>query len=130
MVASAAVILLPPPASRRGESARAEEGIDRRRTAARTSAPTGEAAGFDPVNANAPPPREAGPPPGRARGRRSFADELVGESGKAPAEITFAAQRIAQERLGTGAHIEDWATAIDAYARAADTSAPPAGYAA
>ncbi len=130
MVASANLILLPPPASRRGEGPRVEEGMDRRRPTARASARPGEAASFDPVNANAPPPREAGPPPGRARGRRSFADELVGESGKAPADVTFTAQRIAQERLGTGAHIEDWGTAVAAYARATDTSAPPPGFAA
>lgn len=130
MVASATVILLPPPSSRRAEGARVDEGIDRRRTAARGPARSGDAASWDPGFANAPPPREAGPPPGTARGRRSFADELVGESGKAPADIAFTVQRLAQERPGTSAHVEDWDTAIAAYARAGETAAPAPGFAA
>lgn len=130
MVASATVILLPPPSARRAEGARVDEGMDRRRTNARGPARSGEAASYEPVYANAPPLREAGPPPGRARGRRSFADELVGESGKAPADVAFTVQRLAQERGGTGAHIEDWGTAIAAYARAGDTALPDPGFAA
>lgn len=130
MVASATVILLPPPSSRRADGARVDEGIDRRRTAARGPARPGEAAPWDPGYANTPPPREAGPPPGSARGRRTFADELVGESGKAPAAVTFAVQRLAQERMGTGAHIEDWGSAIAAYARAGETATPAPGFAA
>jgi hypothetical protein len=127
MVSSANVILLPPPGARRADGARAEEGPDRRRGPARAAAHEGTAA-FVPAE---PASGRVGPPAGRASGsRRSFADELVGESGKAPGALAFAAQRIAQERLGVGAHFEDWSTAIAAYARADDGAPEPEGFAA
>ncbi len=131
MVASAAnVILLPPPGARRPEGARVEEGSDRRRGTARAAAQSGAAAGFSTYAPTGSTGRDAGPAPGPRTGRRSFADELVGESGKASGPLAFAVQRIAQERLGSGAHFEDWSTALAAYARTADGTPEPSGFAA
>jgi hypothetical protein len=129
MVASAAnIILLPPPGARRPDGARVEEGTDRRRGPARTAAQEGTAAGFTPTFV---PTGRTGRDAGSASGsRRSYADEMVGETGRASGALTFAVQRIAQERLGKGAHFEDWPTALSAYARAADTGSAPAGFAA
>jgi hypothetical protein len=128
MVAPANIILLPPPGARGPDRARVEEGADRRRGPSRASARPGEAPGYAAYAEAA-----AGPAPGGgfARARpRSFADELVGESGKAPAALAFAAQRIAQERLGAGAYFEDWRGAIAAYARARDSFDRTSGFAA
>lgn len=130
MVTSANVILLPPPGARRPDGARVEEGTDRRRGTARTAAQEGTETGFTPLIQTGRTGRDAGSASGLRTARRSFADELVGETGRASGELAFAVQRIAQERLGSGAHFEDWPTALSAYARAADTSAAPAGFAA
>ncbi|MBI3506385.1 MAG: hypothetical protein HY059_16230 [Proteobacteria bacterium] len=131
MVTSANVILLPPPGARRPDGARVEEGTDRRRGASRTAAQAGTAASYTPFVPTGRTGRDAGSASGPSRGgKRSFADELVGETGRASGELAFAVQRIAQERLGAGAHFEDWPTALAAYGRAADTAAQPAGFAA
>ncbi|MBL8832346.1 MAG: hypothetical protein JNL71_08135 [Rhodospirillales bacterium] len=127
MVATAAnIILLPPPGARRPEGARVEEGSDRPRAAAQPGATSGFAAYAPTGGAD----RDAGPAPGPRTARRSFADELVGETGKASGTLTFAVQRIAQERLGSGAHFEDWSTAVSAYARTAAGTPEPSGFAA
>jgi hypothetical protein len=47
--------------------------------------------------------------------KRSFADEMVGETGRAPADLGFAAQRYAQETLHMAAHHEDWRQGTMAY---------------
>lgn len=131
MVASAAnIILLPPPGARRPEGARVEEGSDRRKGPARAAAQPGATTGFAAYAPTGGADRDAGPAPGPRTGRRTFADELVGESGKASGSLAFAVQRIAQERLGSGAHFEDWSTAMSAYARAADGTPEPSGFAA
>ncbi len=127
MVASANVILLPPPGARRPDGARVEEGTDRRRGPTRTAAQAGTAAGFTPFVPTGRTARDGGSASGS---RRSYADEMVGETGRASGALAFAVQRIAQERLGKGAHFEDWPTALTAYARAADTGTAPAGFAA
>ena len=111
MVAAPNVILLPPPAPRRGEDPRVDNATNWRRTAPQNDNSTAFSADFAPE-------RDAAEANGRPRTRtRSFADELVGESGRAPAATAFAAQRIAQERLGRGAYIENWRTATAAYAQ-------------
>jgi hypothetical protein len=130
MVASANIILLPPPGARRPESARVEEGADRRRGTARTAAQPGAASEFFPTASTGGAGRDAGGTPGPRTGRRSFADELVGESGKASGALAFLVQRIAQERLGSGAHFEDWSTAVAAYGRVAAGLPEPSGFAA
>lgn len=50
--------------------------------------------------------------------KRSFADEMVGETGRAPADLGFAAQRYAQETLHMAAHHEDWRQGTMAYTAA------------
>ncbi len=131
MVSSAAnIILLPPPGARRPEGARVEEGSDRRRGTARAAAQSGAATEFFPTASTGGAGRDAGSTPGSRTGRRSFADELVGESGKASGALAFMVQRIAQERLGSGAHFEDWSTAVEAYGRAAAGTPEPRGFAA
>jgi hypothetical protein len=50
--------------------------------------------------------------------KRSFADELYGESGRAPADLGFQAQRYAQETLHMAAHHEDWRQGTAAYTAA------------
>lgn len=130
MVASANIILLPPPGARRPEGARVEEGPDRRRGQARAAAQPGAAPAFVPTASTGGAGRDAGATPGPRTGKRSFADELVGESGKASGALAFAVQRIAQERLGRGAHFEDWSTAVAAYARVAAGPLDPSGFAA
>jgi hypothetical protein len=128
MVAPANIILLPPPGARGPGSARVEEGDDRRRGPSRISARPGDASDYA---AYAEAAAGAAPGGGFARsGKRSFADELVGESGKASGSLAFAAQRIAQERLGAGADFEDWRGAIAAYARARDSFDRSPGFAA
>jgi hypothetical protein len=116
MVAVPKLILLPPPAARRGENARIDEGAERRRRI--------EPGNDNAVNFAGDAALETGADAGRSQSRpqarrRSFADELVGESGRASAGLAFAAQRIAQERLSKGAHFEDWRAATAAYAQAA-----------
>lgn len=130
MVTSANVILLPPPGARRPDGARVEEGADRRRGPARPAAQEGTATGFTPFAQTGRTGRDAASASGLRNARRSYADEMVGETGRASGELAFAVQRIAQERLGKGAHFEDWSTALTAYARAADASAAPTGFAA
>ncbi len=130
MVASANIILLPPPEARRPEGARVEEGSDRRRGTARAAAQPGAASEFFPSTPTGGAGRDAGATPGPRTARRSFADELVGESGKASGALAFLVQRIAQERLGSGAHFEDWSTATAAYARVANGPLDPSGFAA
>jgi hypothetical protein len=114
MVAAPNVILLPPPAPRRGEDPRVDNAANWRRTAARNDNSSAFSNDFAPARDAA----AAAEAYARQRPRaRSFADELVGESGRAPPATAFAAQRIAQERLGRGAYIENWRTATAAYAQ-------------
>ncbi|MBL8654136.1 MAG: hypothetical protein JNJ97_08035 [Alphaproteobacteria bacterium] len=47
--------------------------------------------------------------------KRNFADEMVGETGRAPADLGFAAQSYAQETLHMAAHHEDWRQGTMAY---------------
>ena len=114
MVAAPNLILLPPPAARRGEDPRVDNSANWRRTAPRNDNSGAFADEFSPARDAA----AAAEAYGRTAKRgRSFADELVGESGRAPAATAFATQRIAQERLGRGAHFENWRVATAAYAQ-------------
>jgi hypothetical protein len=114
MVAAPNLILLPPPSPRRGEDPRVDNSANWRRTAPRNDNSAAFTDEFSPARDTA----AAAEAYGRQRPRgRSFADELVGESGRAPASVAFATQRIAQERLGRGMHIENWRVATAAYAQ-------------
>lgn len=59
--------------------------------------------------------------------KRSFADELYGETGRAPADLGFHAQRYAQETMHMAAHHEDWRQGTSAYTRAQNLSADERG---
>jgi hypothetical protein len=56
--------------------------------------------------------------------KRGFADELYGETGRAPANLGFFAQRYAQETLHMAAHHEDWRQGSAAYSAAQSLAAP------
>jgi len=115
MVAAPNLVLLPPPPSaRQSDGPRIDDSSQRRKTAPNNDNYAGftenfaaTAAGAEGVSAR-PRPRT-----------RSFADELVGESGRASGALTFATQRIAQERLRSGAYVENWRQATAAYAQTA-----------
>lgn len=111
MNGAANVILLPPPGAKRV----GPEGMDGRHRFKPAAAERG--AGFDTeqlaglVDALARQGKES-------PRKRSFADELYGETGRAPADLGFHAQRYAQETLHMAAHHEDWRQGTDAYGRA------------
>ncbi len=112
MNGAANVILLPPPGAKRF----GPEGMDGSRRFKPAAAERG--AGFDAEQL-------AGLVDALARSgkesprKRSFADELYGETGRAPAELGFFAQRFAQETMHMAAHHEDWRQGTQAYGRAA-----------
>jgi hypothetical protein len=114
------VILLPPPGPKRF----GPEGMDGARRFKAGAAERG--AGFDVeqlaglVDALA----RQGKAPTRKRG---FADELYGETGRAPADLGFFAQRYAQETLHMAAHHEDWRQGTAAYGRAQNLRSAQSG---
>ena len=114
MVAAPNIILLPPPSARQSDGPRVDDSGQRRKTAPNNDNNAGFTDGFAASTARA----ETASPRQRAR-TRSFADELVGESGRASGALTFATQRIAQERLRSGAYVENWRQATAAYAQTA-----------
>jgi len=112
MVATPNLVLLPPPSARQSDGPRVDDSAQRRKTAPNNDNYTGFADSFAATAAGA--ENVAARPRSRTR---SFADELVGESGRASGALTFATQRIAQERLRSGAYIENWRQATAAYAQ-------------
>ncbi len=80
---------------------------------------------------------EAGAPAARAQARPAAAvqsaawEQISVSRWQAPAALTFAAQRFAQEEMGAGLHLEDFPPAIRAYARAqiplSNGARPPTG---
>jgi hypothetical protein len=123
MVAASNLLLLPPPGSRRSEGPRVDDSEQRRKTNPNNDNTAGFAEDFAAAGAFGSNGTAA-----RQRPRvRSFADELVGESGRASGGLTFATQRIAQERLRVGAHIENWRQATAAYAQTVRNAEPKLG---
>ncbi|MFM7344212.1 MAG: hypothetical protein ACKO1J_02440 [Tagaea sp.] len=109
------VILLPPPGAKRF----GPEGMDGSRRFKTGAAERG--AGFDAEDLAG--LVESLARQGKAAPRkRSFADELYGETGRAPADLGFHAQRYAQETMHMAAHHEDWRQGTSAYARAQNLS--------
>lgn len=112
MNAATNVILLPPPGAKRF----GPEGMDGSRRFKPAAADT-TGRGFDAeqlaglVDALARQGKESSR-------KRSFADELYGETGRAPADLGFHAQRYAQETMHMAAHHEDWRQGSAAYGRA------------
>jgi hypothetical protein len=105
------VILLPPPGAKRF----GPEGMDGSRRFKTGAAERG--AGFDAEQLAGLVDALAQQGKGSTR-KRSFADELYGETGRAPADLGFFAQRYAQETLHMAAHHEDWRQGTGAYSRA------------
>lgn len=105
------VILLPPPGPKRF----GPEGMDGSRRFKTGAAERGT--GFDAEDLAGLVESLARQGKGAAR-KRSFADELYGETGRAPADLGFHAQRYAQETMHMAAHHEDWRQGTSAYARA------------
>ena len=118
MVAAPNLILLPPPSARQSDGPRIDDSTQRRKTAPNNDNNAGFADGFAAGFAASAAGAESPAPRPRPR-TRSFADELVGESGRASGALTFATQRIAQERLRSGAYVENWRQATAAYAQTA-----------
>lgn len=118
MVAAPNLVLLPPPNTRQSDGPRVDDSNQRRKTAPNSDNNAGFNAGFAENFAASAADAESFPPRQRSR-VRSFADELVGESGRASGALTFATQRIAQERLRSGAYVENWRQATAAYAQTA-----------
>ncbi|MCM0018841.1 MAG: hypothetical protein NBV67_02505 [Tagaea sp.] len=114
------VILLPPPGAKRF----GPEGMDGSRRFRTGAADRG--AGFDAEQLAGLADALAQQGKGSTR-KRSFADELYGETGRAPADIGFFAQRYAQETLQMAAHHEDWRQGSSAYARAQNLSTAQSG---
>ncbi len=114
MVAAPNLVLLPPPNTRQSDGPRIDDSSQRRKTAPNNDNYAGFADKFSASAAGteSPAPRQRPRP-------RNFADELVGESGRASGALTFATQRIAQERLRSGAYVENWRQATAAYAQTA-----------
>ncbi len=108
MNGAANVILLPPP----GQKRFGPEGMDGTRRFKTGAAERGT--GFDAEQLAG--LAEALARQGNAAPRkRTFADELYGETGRAPADLGFFAQRYAQETLHMAAHHEDWRQGTMAY---------------
>ncbi len=111
MNAAANVFLLPPPAAKRAGT---EGNTSPRRVQPEAADNVSQGLGFSAEQmaglADALARRGQGP-----QRKRSFADELVGETGRAPADLGFAAQRFAQETLHMAAHHEDWRQGTTAY---------------
>ena len=114
MVAASNLVLLPPPSARQSDGPRIDDSAQRRKTAPNNDNNAGFTDNFAASAAGA----ESFSSRQRSRAR-SFADELVGESGRASGALTFATQRIAQERLRSGAYVENWRQATAAYAQTA-----------
>ncbi|MFM8801637.1 MAG: hypothetical protein ACKOEE_13960 [Tagaea sp.] len=111
MNAAANVILLPPPGAKRP----GPEGMDGRSRFKTGAAERGVGLDTEQLAGLA----EALARQGNAAPRkRNFADELYGETGRAPADLGFFAQRYAQETLHMAAHHEDWRQGSAAYSRA------------
>jgi hypothetical protein len=114
------VILLPPPGAKRF----GPEGMDGSRRFKTGAAERG--AGFEAEDLAGLVESLARQGKGTPR-KRSFADELYGETGRAPADLGFHAQRYAQETMHMAAHHEDWRQGTSAYARAQNLSSAQNG---